>query len=250
MIISPVDSPSQGLATNSKTQSFTPINFSEMIKYSEEYETCKTELQKYLLDISWVKKKFNNWEFISLVDLDYYIFLMKKISVSSDTEFVVERKCTDCDKLNILNLDTTRIGMPLCLGYDVSGVITLSEIDYKYKVPYLDDFEKILLKISRFKKHDLRIIKLISLFPDFEGRPNDIEKLVVEATGDDIVRLLTLENMYLSSKVELDYKCSSCKEGSWSISINILIDNVFQSLLLTRESIETKITTKPIPKSQ
>lgn len=247
MILHPQDLTSRGIDSRSKILTFTPFTFSEMIEYSEEYETLKTRLQKFLLDYKWVKKKFDNWESISLIDLSYCIFMMKKISIASDTSFTTEYKCSDCSEVNTLYLDTTRLANPLNLVYDIKGTINLNNKEYDYSIPNLEEFDKVLDKINRFNKvKELRLIKLISVFTDFEASPNLIERLVVDATGDDIIRLLTLESMYFDDKIVIDHKCRSCKEGSWSISMDILIDQLFRNLLLTRESIETKINTKQI----
>lgn len=245
MIISPIDSPSRGYDTTSVPQSFTPLTFSEMIEYAEEYEKCKSPLAKFNHDIEWVKRKFSDWKKISLIDLDYYIFLLKRISISSDNEFRVEHNCSDCGAPNTLVLDYSDIRVPINLEYDIKGSIVLNDKSYIYRIPNLEKFDQVNKKISRFKKvTEIKLIKLISAFEDFDTRSNEIEAVVLNAVIDDVVRLMTLDSMYFNNELELNHKCSSCGEGLWSISIHSLIDNLFQSLLLSRHAIETKITTK------
>lgn len=247
MVLLPLDLPSKGIDPRSQSQTFSPFNFTEMIEYSRSFESCKTDLHKYLLDIEWVKKKFDNWKVINLVDLDYCIFMMKKISISKDGEFVVSKPCSDCGEDNELYLDTSRTLMPLNLLYNIKGVINLNNRDYLYELPTLDRFTEIVTIVMRSKRvKDIKILKLISIFPEFDSKPNDIEDLVSKAVLEDIIELETLHSMYLESKINIDYKCKKCKGGHWSISISLLIDQLFLSLFLSGKSTKTKINVKPI----
>lgn len=247
MIVHPNDLPSQGLDNNSEILRIEPLNFKEMIKYSRELARAKTELQKYLIDLDLIKSRIHNWRSINLMDLDYIIFLMKKVSVSSDSEFTVSMTCTDCGTENTLYLDLGRVSKPTQLLFDLSGKVELNGEVLEYRCPSLEEFDKILTKMTKFRKTDeIRLIKLVSMFPKFNELPSKIESSVLEAVGEDIVVLSTLESMYLDSKVDIDYKCSQCKGGDWSMGVNSLIDNVFLSLVLSTESTESKIHAKQI----
>lgn len=247
MIVHPNDLPSQGLDNNSEILRIEPLNFKEMIKYSRELARAKTELQKYLIDFDLIKSRIPNWRSINLMDLDYVIFLMKKVSVSSDSEFTVSMICPDCGAENTLYLDLGRVSKPTQLLFDLSGKVELNGELLEYRCPSLEEFDKILTKMTKFRKTDeIRLIKLVSMFPKFNELPSKIESSVLEAVGDDIVVLSTLESMYLDSKVDIDHKCNQCKGGDWSMGVNSLIDNVFLSLVLSTESTESKIHAKQI----
>jgi hypothetical protein len=247
MIVNPRELPSRGLDSNSESLNIKPLNFQEMIEYTRNYDASRSELDKYICDVELVKKRIHNWKSINLMDLDYVIFLIKKESVSQEAEFSVRKTCNECGEENTLYLDPGRLVMPTTTKYELRGTVQLKGREVKFQLPSLEVFDKVLTKIARFKKvKELRLIKLIAMFPDFADRPNDIEDMVVTATNEDIVVLRTLESLYLNSSVSIEYKCTKCKGGSWSIGVHTLIDDIFLSLVLSTKSIESKISIKQV----
>lgn len=239
--------PSRGIDDRSEEININPLTFRDLLTYTRNQESAKDELSKFLVDYNQFKSKVNNWKSISLMDLDYLIFRYKKLTVSDDKEFSVELTCEDCGSRNQLYLDSTLINVSKQLRYDYRGSIVLNNKTYTYEVPTLEFFDSVLTKIIKYNKgFELKLIKLITCFPDFKNSPNEIESLVVNAKGDDIIRLSVLYSMYFDSKININHKCKNCSGGHWSIEVRSLIDQVFLSMLLSRTDVTNEIITKQI----
>jgi hypothetical protein len=247
MLLTPQVLPSSGIEERSKAIEVRGLNFTELLEYTKSKNSCKNEFDNFILDYSWVKRKISNWQDISLIDLDFVIYTIKRLTVSDNAEFSTEMRCTNCNAINELYLSADQVKMPDPLRYDIRGKIVLSGQDLQFEIPMLDFFDECFSKIARYKNvKDLQVIKLITCFPEFKNNPNRIQNLVANAVVDDIVALSTLEAMYFDSQLTFDYKCSKCGGGHWSIGIRALIDNVFRSLLLSRRSVETKIDVRNV----
>lgn len=247
MLITINELPSRGIDEKSEQVNLRPLTFRELLIYTREQESAKDDFSKFIVDYNEFKSKVTNWKSISLMDLDYLLFRFKKLTVSDDKEFSVELACSDCGSLNQLYLDSSLINTSQSLRYDYRGSIVLNNKTYTYEVPTLEVFDQVLTKISRYKKgFELKLIRLISCFPDFKNNPNEIESLVVNAKGDDIIRLSVLDSMYFNSKININHKCNNCSGGHWSIEVRSLIDQVFLSMLLSRTDVTNEIITKQI----
>lgn len=247
MIIEINELPSKGIDPRSQSLEIKPLTFKELLKYSREQDSAKTDLQKFLVDYNYLKSTLPNWKSISLMDLDYVIYRFKKLTISDNKEFNVEHKCSDCGTLNTLYLDDSRINLSHQIRYDYKGQIVLNNKTYQYEIPTLEFFDSVLTKITRYNKgFELIIIKLISTFPDFNNSPNEIESIVINAVGDDIIRLSVLESMYYDSKININHQCRNCRGGQWSISVRTLIDQVFLCMLLSRTDVTDQIITKQV----
>lgn len=242
MVITPSQLISKGLDPKSELINIEPLNFKDLLIYTKEWESAKTPLQEFLVDYNLVKKLIYNWNTINLIDLKYIIYLIKKESVSSTKDFTIEKKCRDCGKVNTILIDTSSILLPVVTAYDIKGYIVLDDKTYQYEVPSLEYFDKVLNMVTRTKKDiDLRLIYLISCFPDFIKTPNLIEDLVIKSTRENIIQLVTLESMYFNPEIYINHKCNSCNSEGVSMSVDSLIDNVFLCLFLSNRSLENKI---------
>lgn len=247
MILHPSEMPSRGIDPKSEALNIPILGFSDLIEYTRNMEATTTEIGKYLLDVELVRSKIHNWKSINLIDLDYIIFMIKKLAVSSGSEFTVEKVCTDCNEVNTLYLNTESLAMPTSLIYDIKGVAIIRDVKWIVEVPNLEEFYPILTKIDKFKKvKELRLLKLISLFPEFKRQPNLIEDMIVNAHTDDIVVLQALEYMFLDSSIELPHSCTNCREGRWSMKVNTLIDQVFRSMVLSSSADGSKVIFKQV----
>lgn len=243
MILTPYELPSHGLDQNSESISIRGLGFQEMIEYSEEYERAKTPFKKFLVDFEWTKKLIPNWRKINLVDLDAVILRWKIASVSDSNEFSVRKECPNCGTPQVLELTVEQFANFIPIEYALECQITLGNHQYDVKCPDLEHFNEVLTKTSksgRIKYTEL--LKLISMIPDFDVHPNQVESAVLNAKLSDIQVLKTLSTIYLRSRITVKTTCSHCKGGDWSMGVSSLIDNPFLSLVLSTGSIENKIS--------
>lgn len=250
MVITPDQMPSGGVHPNSTAQSFSPLTFSELLEYSEEFDSASTRLQKYLLDIKWIKKKFSNPSGINIMDLDYCIYWLKRISTMSDVSFTQEKECSE-GHTNYFIINNSEVDKAIEKQFfDYKGVIELSGTRYIYEVPMLDKFEKVFDKVTRGKgagSTKLLLIKLIACFPKFEENPNQVENLVIKSSSEDVVQLTTLGSMYFNSTLSFEKSCSTCKiDTCWSVSLDELIDNMYLRLLINGSTVESKINVEQV----
>lgn len=251
MILTPSELPSHGLDSNSENLSIRGLGFQEMLQYSEEYESARTPFKKFIIDFEWTKKLIPNWRTINLVDLDAVILRWKVASVSDSNEFSIRKECPHCHSLQTLELTVEQLNNFVPIEFGLTGEIVLGNTNYLYKCPSLDHFNDVYTKISRSGRVKyVELLKLISMIPDFDAHPNQIENAVINAKLQDIQVLKTLATVYLRSKVNIKTTCSNCKGGDWSMGVTSLIDNPFLSLVLSSGSIEDKITFGEICRSE
>lgn len=247
MILTPYELPSNGLDPNEESVDITPLGFQDMIEYSREYESAKNPLAKYLVDFKWIKKCIPTWKTINLVDLDAVILRWKVASVSETNEFSIRKKCPNCGTMQTLSLQVNQLAKFIPIEYDIECSVYLNKETLRFRAPSLETFDGVITKISKSGRvHDVDILKLIASFPDFEGSPNKIESIVVNAKLSDIEVLKTLLSIYYKSEVTISTRCSKCKEESWSMRVNSLIDDPFLSLVLSTESTESKISLRKV----
>lgn len=247
MILHPIDLPSKGIDPKSKLQDITPMNFQELLDYTEEHESAKTELQKFAIDLKYLKKHCTDYDVINLMDLDYCIFIFKQVSVSSNSEFSTERTCPECEKVQTLHLTLEQIGKSQDLLFHIKGKIKLKEQEWGYTIPTVVEFEDYLTQAINFrKKIPLKLMRLVRCLDISENSLNKAEDLVLNAVQDDVKILSVFDNMYFQILLDVKSKCNNCKYEGWSISVEALIDHVFRSLLLSGKSPSTQIQAEQI----
>jgi len=242
MILTPYELPSNGKDPNSEPITINGLGFQDLLIYSREYEAAKTPLQKYLVDFNWIKKVVPNWTKINLVDLDSVILRWKIESVSGTKEFTIRKKCPDCGEELDLSLEVQQLSIFKPIEYSLENVCELSGTTYRYQCPNLEFFDSVVSKVIRGGRvKDIELLKLISIFPDFASRPNQIESLVLNAKLSDIQVLKTLSSVFFRSSITIRTRCPKCKCEEWSMGVSSLIDNPFLSLALSSGTIEDKI---------
>jgi len=242
MILTPYELPSNGKDKNSEPIEITGLGFQDLLIYSREYESANTPLKKYLVDFNWIKKVISNWQKINLVDLDAVILRWKIECVSGKKEFTTRKRCPECGNQLDLSLEVQQLSIFNPLEFNLENVCEINGVTYRYLCPNLEFFDKVVSKVTRSGRiKDIEILKLISMFPDFADRPNQIESMVLNAKNEDIQVLRTLSSIFLRSTISIKAKCPKCKCEDWSMRVASLIDDPFLSLALSSGTIEDKI---------
>lgn len=242
MILTPSELPSNGLDPKSESILLDGLGYQDLLTYSHEYESARTPLKKFLVDYEWIKKKVSNWKSINLMDLDAIILMWKVATVSETNEFSVVKKCPVCGHEQELNLTLEQLSTFVPTQFHLSGTVTLSGTEYEYKCPQLADFEEVVTRVIRSGRvKDIEILKLISMFPRFRDRPNEMEALVINAKVSDIQALKLLAEVFFNDKITIRTRCANCKQGDWSMRVASLIDAPFLSLVLSNPTAQNKV---------
>lgn len=247
MILYAEDLPSGGRFLLDKSSiRFRPLTFLEIISYMED--KSGNTIKNYMRDLHWLFKLDPNTKKQSLYDLDYLIFMMKASTISENKEFISNVNCPVCGAHNHIRFELGDFKFKDFDEEEIVEKVALGDYNYKVKVPTIETFYRVLQKYALYKKTDSAdVVKLISLFPEFETMPNDIENAVLGASREDIAVLHFLESKYLSSVIPLKRTCDVCqKEGGMAIGVDSLVADLFRDVLLNCQPDESKIQFRKI----
>lgn len=242
MILTTGDLPSSGNFGSAPPVAFRPFTFLEVIDYSNS--VAGNPLKQYVKDINYLIKMDDGILKHSLYDLDYLIFMMKVHTISDNIEFTSSCKCRHCQKDSVLKFSLKDFKFrDIPKNEKPVQSVLLNGYKYRVKVPTIGAFLDVLDKYNLYQKVDQAdVVKLISLFPEFQTMPNDIEDAVFDANREDISILYFLETKYLNA-VEVVFKtCEFCNDSrGMAVRIDSLIANMFREILLNNPSLESKI---------
>lgn len=242
MVLTVNDLPSGGTFGSAPPIALTPFTFLEVLEYNNY--VADTSLKKYTRDLKYLMKMDPGIAKHSLYDLDYIIFMMKIHTISDNVEFTSSCTCRHCGNDNIIHFDLANFKFrDLDPKEKLVQSVLMKGVKYKVKVPSIGQFMDVLDKYNLYQKvSEADVVKLISLFPEFQTMPNDIEDAVFDADRDDISVLYYLETKLLTSVEPVFKECTKCKnERGMAIRIESLIANMFRDILLNNASLESKI---------
>jgi hypothetical protein len=242
MVLTVNDLPSGGYFGSAPPIAMTPFTFLEVLEYNNY--VADDALKKYTRDLKYLVKMDPGVLKHSLYDLDYLIFMMKVHTIADNVEFTSSCTCRHCGHDNVIHFDLGNFKFKDISKDDkkVQSVL-MNGVKYKVKVPTIEHFLSVLEKYNLYQKvSSSDVVKLISLFPEFQTMPNDIEDAVFDANRDDISVLYYLETLFLTSVEPVFKECTKCKnERGMAIRIESLIANMFRDILLNNASLESKI---------
>lgn len=233
-----------------------PMTFIEIVGYLESVPSDK--LDRYLFDIKAVTADDPNINNCYIMDLDYLIFMKKFITVSKDLSLKVTVKCPKCGnkitKYIKLSDITFKAADPMILA---GAEVELNGGIYNITAPTVNDFIDVFGNYLRSRKiSDLDTIKIISLFKEFNTRPNVMEHAVMNSMYDNITLLLALKDLYFNRTEPIIITCDECSSnndeegceegGSVTVSVNDLIVDFFREIIINNPINENKIKFKQI----
>lgn len=243
MLLTPNDLPSKGeYASAAAPLSFRPLTFLEILEYSNE--VTGNSIKDYLRDIKWLMRLDPNVVNHSLYDLDYLIFMMKVHTISDNKEFQTDIECGVCKTQNRVDISLGDFEfIDVEPKSETVSRVLLDGYKYRISIPTIGTFLDILNTYNLYKKTDkAEVPKLVSMFPEFQTIPNDIEYAIFNANRADIAILYMLETKYLSSIKSIKRTCTSCqKKGGMAIGIGSLIANMFRDVLLNNPIDDTQV---------
>lgn len=242
MLLLSKDLPSKGEYSQSPPIKLRPFSFLEILEYTNE--VTGSTVKDYLRDINWLARLDPGILQHSLYDLDYLIFMMKVHTISDTREFQTDVKCSTCNTPNRFHFGLEDFSfIDVEPKENLVSRVLLGGYKYKVKIPTIGEFLEVLRKYSLYQKTDkVEVVKIISLFPEFQTIPNDIENAVMNSTGRDIAILYMLETKYLSSTNSIKRTCGNCnKKGGMAIGVGSLIANMFLDVLLNNPIDESQV---------
>jgi hypothetical protein len=241
MLLLSNDIPSKGEYSLSPPLTFRPFTFLEILEYSNE--VTGSSIKDYLRDINWLIRLDPGVLNHSLYDLDYLIFIMKVHTISDDREFQSDIQC-DCGTMNRFRFNLADFSFDeLDPKEELVSRVLIGGYKYKIRIPTIGQFLDILKTYSLYNKTDkVEIVKLISMFSEFDSMPNDVEMAILNSNRKDISILYMLETKYLSNVKSVNRTCTGCnKEGGMAVGIGSLIANMFRDVLLNNPIDESQV---------
>jgi len=243
--------PSGGFGYDFPSINISPLNFLQIIKYREN---CPQDpLEKYLYNIRMLMDEEPKIGNCYLMDLDFIIFLKQLITVSEDmTSYNITVNCPYCGKplrkkISLeKDIQFKQIDSKIMRG----SQIRLGDTQYETIVPTVNQFMKVLQLYTRYRSiTDLDIIKILSLFSNFEVAANKIEAAVQNATHSDITLLKALQDLYFDRLEGIEIVCPGCSKNegerrSLTVSVSSLIVDFFRDIYINSPINESKIVFK------
>lgn len=240
------------------TVTIKPFTFKEITEYLEGLP--KEPLAKFIYEIKWLKKTDPNIGKLLIVDIPYVIFLKHAHTISKDLNFHTKISCP-VDKsheiglpVKLSQLEFSNIPKGILFGFEITFASKVREL----VVRTVDEFIQIATRyINNKDNNSLKIIRLISLFKDYDRSPNDVENMVVNATHDDITTLQKLDDLYFKKLKPVKTFCHQCNEGKPEserrhllVDIDSIIDNPFRDILENCISSANEVLFEQIRKSR
>lgn len=231
--------PSAGVGYDFGSLHLSPMTFLEMTEYLDASKDLGP-VEKYFFDIRMLTKEDPNVLKCYVMDVDFLIFYKKLISVSGNTTLTISVPCPTCGTILKKKIDLEHdikfenIDEKIMRG----AIVELCGHKYDIVVPRVSDLLRVFDVYKRFSRiNDLKMMKTVSLFKDFETSSQQIEKDVLGATRDDITLLLCLRELYFDRIEPVEIYCPACnheKTGkerrSVAVSVDSLIVDFFQSV--------------------
>lgn len=230
-----------------------PMGFLEILQYLENLP--ESPLDRFIYDYDMLLKDDSNIRGLLILDFDYVLHMKKGLTIAKDLVFDTTYNCPDCSKTNHIKVNLSELQFHKLDSYlhkDV--VVNLSGKDYGISVPTMEEFMAVASKYVKYKKvADIDVIKLISLFEEFESKPNEIERSVLNANYEDISVLKLLEELYFERIKPIETYCKHCSEKVQeserrliSVGVDALTDNFLPRLIKNNPITEGKILFKQV----
>ena len=242
MIISNANLPSQGKFSKYKSNlEILPFTFRQLVQYTSHPEP--DEVAQYKKDIEYLHKNGVNLEHVSLLDLDYLIFMQKAISISEDVKFSSSTIDENGDNINF-EFNISQITFKNFDDFKIPSKVTLDNLDYKIMIPSVSQFVDNLDRYMQYNQEvDLSIIKLLSVFKDYSKSPYDLEKVIMNSRsgGPDAATLFYLDSYIFDRVNEIEVKRSNKDSLSVSIDITKLTKDFFRLYLILNKPTEHQV---------
>ena len=243
--------PSAGVGYDFASIHLDPMTFLEMTQYTEGTKDI-SPIEKYFYDIRMLTREDPNILKCYIMDIDFLIFYKKLISISSDTSITITVKCPNCGATlkKSINLEKDIKFETIDEKIMNGALVELNGHKYDVAVPTVQDLLKVFDVFKKFSRaNDLKMMKTISLFKDFDIKSQQIEKDVLGATRGDITLLLALRDLYFDRVEPIKIMCPNCKDIEeerrvMTVSVDSLIVDFFQSVCINNGLDGTKILFK------
>lgn len=240
--------PSSGIGYKFPSIKLNPMTFLQMTRYTEDTKNL-SQIERYFYDIRMLIDEDSNVLNCYIMDLDFLIYYKKLISVSGNTTLTVSVQCPSCGTVIKREVDFEKdIKFEAIDEKIMNGAqILLGKEKYDIRVPTVQNLLKVFDVFKRYSRvNDLKMMKTLALFEDFDTKSQQIEKSVMGATLDDITLLLALQELYFDRVEPIKTICPKCdkERRGMAMSVNSLVVDFFQSIAINSKFNGSKIVFK------
>ena len=235
MYISNQELPSKGLfsregGTNIEIK---PLTFKQLLDYIENVEI--NPIAKLRKDLNLLASTGVDLYKVSLLDMDYLIFMLKSITISDDIKFNSSTKCYSCDQITQFSFNLSQIHFK---DFDTEENRIPSKINIggemrKIRVPSIGEFLSVLDTIYKFNPEvKLAQIKLYSLFDEWFANPTGVQNMVDNANRESAANLIYLDDKCFGRIEPVECKCVNCGQVQLTnIDVLTITENFFTDFL-------------------
>jgi hypothetical protein len=232
MIISKFDLPSKGkFIKDADNLDIKPLTFKKLLDYIESVEVG--EIPKLIKDLKLLVSNGMDLSKISLLDMDYAIFMMKSITISDDIKFNSSGKCNSCGSIYNFSFNLSDIKFMDFEDHKIPRKIKLNDEYYEIKIPSVKEFLTSMEDVYRINPSiKLNQLKLYTLFELWESSPSMVQNLVDNSTRESAANLIYLDDLCFGRVEPIQCKCTECGYGHrTNIDILGLTENFFSDFL-------------------
>lgn len=241
MIFYSRDFPSQGRASEVDHVNLMPLNYGQLIEYINNDEL--TKLRSYMRDVNLLLKMDPGASKVSVIDLDYVIYMMKVLTISDELKYKYSYTCECCHKKVSGTISSKNlIFRDIDPRYFELLDITLGGIKLTYTGATVEKFQKFCAKLPRLMEDfDVKILKLASMFWDEESmmHPGKVVDLFLKATHDEVKLVAYLKSAYFDTIKPFTMTCE--KGGKTVVALNDATTGLFRRVLQNGELKTDKI---------
>lgn len=250
--------PSKGLNYNFMGVQIKPMFYGQILEYMENVP--KGDLEKFYFDYCLMKEDDPNIGNLYVPDFEFCRYYKKVLTISKDESYTTSFKCPECgtkfySKVSLREIKFSNIDPDIIDG----KCIELGNNIYDIKLPTVNEFLKVLQVYRRYKKlSDIRLVQLISIFPEAIKYPNRYENLVVNAQYSEIAALTMLHSIYFDSIEPITVYCPKCNEGidnpkemrGMEVGVDSLASNFFRDILINNQFDKSKILSRKVRRGE
>lgn len=252
MLIPSSQLPSKGLFTKDKVNiDIYPLTFKQLLDYMETPEV--TPIGKLRKDLKVLSSMGVDLNKVSLLDMDYLIFMYKAITIKDNVKFNSSSTCAYCGGAIDFSFKMTDISFQSFDEEDnrIPTQINLSndeeeKIMMEIRIPTIAEYLKIVEEVLSMSP-DIKLaqIRLYSLFAEWETNPMKIVNLINNATRRAAGNLLFLDHACFGRVEPIEFLCGHCGRNTESgIDILGITENFFSDFLRNNGPDESQVLFK------
>lgn len=240
MIVYTSDMPTQGKLNEKVTEiNVMPLTFGELLGYLGDEQL--TPAREYIRALNYMVKVDQRVADISLLDVDYIMYLFKSLSASKDASLEFKVRCDHCGKVHNLKLHLNEISFK-DIDDTLANIQSINIGGKTISLHYttIGEFIKFISTVGRYNENiDIDVLKLASMLV---CTPSESLNILLNAVQDDIALINYLQVSLLKLAEPVEVKCPKNTElRGTTATFSMSAVDIFHDILQSNQVINDKI---------